>query len=220
MYKVVEKFVSINGEGMKSGELAVFIRFQKCNLRCSYCDTAWACTEDAPYEKMSSEDIVKYIASTKVKNVTLTGGEPLLQENLSILITEIAKIGNMHVEIETNGSQSLAYLSRMIARPSFTMDYKLPSSGMESEMDVENFDMLTKHDTLKFVCGSIEDLKKATVLIQKYGLLTNTNVYLSPVHDALPADKIVEYMIDHNLTGIRLQLQLHKFIWDPNLRGV
>ncbi len=110
---------------------------------------------------MSSEDIVKYIASTKVKNVTLTGGEPLLQENLSILITEIAKIGNMHVEIETNGSQSLAYLSRMIARPSFTMDYKLPSSGMESEMDIENFDMLTKHDTLKFVCGSIEDLKKS-----------------------------------------------------------
>jgi len=220
MFKVVEKFVSINGEGMKSGELAVFIRFQKCNLRCSYCDTAWACTEDAPYDEMSSEDIVEYIASTKVKNVTLTGGEPLLQDNLSILITEIAKIGNMHVEIETNGSQSLAYLSRMIARPSFTMDYKLPSSGMESEMDVENFDMLTKYDTLKFVCGSVEDLNKAAVLIQKHGLLTNTNVYFSPVHGALPADKIVEYMIDHNLTGIRLQLQLHKFIWDPNLRGV
>ncbi len=220
MFKVVEKFVSINGEGMRSGELAVFIRFQKCNLKCSYCDTAWACTEDAVYEDMAIEAITSYIASTGVKNVTLTGGEPLLQENLSILITEIAKLGNMYVEIETNGSKSLTYLSRMIARPSFTMDYKLPSSGMEKSMDLDNFDVLTKSDTLKFVCGSIEDLDKARELIKTYGLLTNTNVYLSPVHGSLSAEKIVEYMVKHNLNGIRLQLQLHKFIWNPEMRGV
>lgn len=220
MYKLVEKFVSINGEGMKSGELAAFIRFQKCNLTCSYCDTAWACTDDAPYENMTSEDIVAYIASTGVKNVTLTGGEPLLQENLSILITEIAKLGKMHVEIETNGSKSLAYLSRMISRPSFTMDYKLPSSGMESHMKLDNFDVLTKQDTLKFVCGSVSDLDKARHLIQTHGLLQNTNVYLSPVHGSISADAIVEYMVKHKLNGVRLQLQLHKFIWDPNKRGV
>ncbi|WP_430883756.1 putative 7-carboxy-7-deazaguanine synthase QueE [Fusibacter sp. JL216-2] len=220
MYRVVEKFVSINGEGMKSGELAVFIRFQKCNLRCSYCDTAWACTETADYVDMTSEDIVSYIAQTGVRNVTLTGGEPLLQDNLSLLITDISRLGNMHVEIETNGSKSLEYLSRMIARPSFTMDYKLPSSGMEDHMKVDNFEVLTKNDTLKFVCGSIEDLDVARAMIKKHGLLTNTNVYLSPVHSSISPEEIVDYMVKHNLNGVKLQLQLHKYIWDPNKRGV
>tara|TARA_Y100001933_G_C18923929_1_gene532241 strand:- start:435 stop:1097 length:663 start_codon:yes stop_codon:yes gene_type:complete len=220
MYKVVEKFVSINGEGMKSGELAVFIRFQKCNLKCSYCDTAWACTERADYVEMASQDIVDYIAQTGVKNVTLTGGEPLLQESLSLLITDIYKLGNMHVEIETNGSKSLEYLSRMIARPSFTMDYKLPSSGMEAFMKPENFEVLSKHDTLKFVCGTMEDLDVARNIIKKHGLLTSTNVYLSPVHSSISPEEIVAYMIKHNLNGIKLQLQLHKYIWDPNKRGV
>lgn len=220
MYKVVEKFVSINGEGMKSGELAVFIRFQKCNLTCSYCDTAWACTETADYDEMTSQEIVDFIAQTGVRNVTLTGGEPLLQDNLSLLITDISKLGNMHVEIETNGSKSLEYLSRMIARPSFTMDYKLPSSGMEAHMKPDNFEVLTKNDTLKFVCGSLEDLDVARTIIKKHGLLTNTNVYLSPVHSSISPEEIVAYMIKHNLNGIKLQLQLHKYIWDPNKRGV
>ena len=86
MFAVVEKFVSINGEGIRAGELAVFIRFRKCNLNCSYCDTKWANTESAEAEMMSAEDIARYIAETGVKNVTLTGGEPLLQENIYDLI--------------------------------------------------------------------------------------------------------------------------------------
>lgn len=220
MYKVVEKFVSINGEGMRSGELSAFIRFQRCNLSCSYCDTSWACTEDAPYELLSAEDITSYIESTGVKCVTLTGGEPLLQENLPILITEIAKIGNMHIEIETNGSQALDYLSRMIARPSFTMDYKLPSSGMEGSMEIENFGILTKHDTLKFVCGHERDLVRAAELIRQYGLIQSTNVYFSPVHGSIEPEAIVDFMIRERLNGVKLQLQLHKFIWDPDRRGV
>ena len=87
--KVVEKFVSINGEGQRAGELAVFIRFKGCNLRCSYCDTMWANESDCTYEEMSPKEIHTYIKSTGVKNVTLTGGEPLLQKDMEELLKEL-----------------------------------------------------------------------------------------------------------------------------------
>jgi 7-carboxy-7-deazaguanine synthase len=220
MYKVVEKFVSINGEGTKSGELAVFIRFQKCNLSCSYCDTQWACTENAPYTMMSSGEIVKFIEASGASNVTLTGGEPLLQTELENLLKAISQAGDYFVEIETNGSRSIGPLSQSPFRPSFTMDYKLPSSNMESHMDADNFNLLTWGDTLKFVCGSHQDLIRAKEIIDQYHLIGRTQIFFSPVFGKLSAEAIVSFMIDHKLSGVRVQLQMHKFIWDPNARGV
>ena len=102
-YKVAEKFVSINGEGKRAGQLAVFVRFAGCNLKCRYCDTMWANEPDASFDIMTDEQILSYILDTKVKNVTLTGGEPLLQNNISGLITLLIENG-IRVEIETNGS--------------------------------------------------------------------------------------------------------------------
>ena len=104
MYNVVEKFVSINGESKFAGQLAVFIRFRGCNLNCVYCDTKWANTADAPAEQMTKEEIYDYIKSTGVRNVTLTGGEPLLQKGIQELLEYLAKDKNIRIEIETNGS--------------------------------------------------------------------------------------------------------------------
>ena len=138
MFPVAEKFVSINGEGTRAGELAVFIRFTGCDLRCSYCDTMWANVPGADYDDLSAEEILSYVLSTGVTNVTLTGGEPLLQKELPVL-TDLLLSSGLRVEIETNGSQPIAALAERVCRPVFTMDYKLPSSGMEDKMCRENF---------------------------------------------------------------------------------
>lgn len=219
--QVAEVFSSINGEGNRAGETAVFIRFRGCNLRCSYCDTMWANEKDCPYNEMSPEEIDRYIRSTGIKNATLTGGEPLLQEEgqMRKLLALLLKDGNHRVEIETNGSIDLApYCGRF--RPVFTMDWKLPSSGQERSMRRENFSLLRKEDTVKFVCGSQEDLSRAEELIREYGLTDCCRVHISPVFGQLEAEEIVSFMLDNKMNDVRLQLQIHKVIWDPDRRGV
>lgn len=218
-YKVVEKFVSINGEGTKAGQLAVFIRFQGCNLKCSYCDTTWANEATAPYEWMTEEEIVTYILKEKVHNVTLTGGEPLLQKDIKILLERLAK-EPLWVEIETNGSVDITPFLDIENRPSMTMDYKLPSSNMEQFMCEKNFTLLQKKDTVKFVSGSRKDLEKAKEMIERYELTKRCHVYLSPVFGQIKPADMVEYMKENNMNGVNLQLQMHKFIWDPNKKGV
>ena len=142
-YKVVEKFISVNGEGPLSGQLVVFIRFAGCNLNCGYCDTTWANETDAIYKLMTTDDIYEYIKSTQIRNVTLTGGEPLLQEGIKDLLKILSIDKSIHIEIETNGSINLGKFSNTYNPPSFNMDYKLPASGMEGSMDLNNFAYLT-----------------------------------------------------------------------------
>ena len=219
MFKVVESFVSINGESTRAGELAVFIRFKGCNLNCSYCDTKWANETNAEYKNMSVNEICAFVKNTGVKNVTLTGGEPLLQNDVENLIEALISQGN-RVEIETNGSISLEKFALLKNRPVFTMDHKLPSSNMEKYMCLENFEFLNEHDTVKFVSGSIEDLKKAEEIMKKYNLVKKCHVYISPVFGRINPADIVDFMIKRNLNGVRVQLQLHKFIWEPDRRGV
>jgi 7-carboxy-7-deazaguanine synthase len=219
-FKVVEKFVSINGEGRRCGQLAIFIRFAGCNLNCSYCDTTWANEKNAPYDLMSSEEIYNYIKSTEVNNITLTGGEPLLQEGIVELLELLAKDKELHVEIETNGSVLLDTFSKEENPPSFTMDYKLPSSNMEKQMNLDNFKFLSKNDTVKFVSGSIEDLEKAKEIIDSFALVEKTNIYISPVFGQISLDNIVEFMKDNKMNDVNLQVQLHKIIWEPTKRGV
>ena len=219
MFEVVENFVSINGESTRAGELAVFVRFKGCNLHCSYCDTRWANEPDVEFQSMSADEICELVKNTGVKNVTLTGGEPLLQKEIEVLIDRLITQGN-RVEIETNGSVSLEKFALMKNRPVFTMDYKLPSSNMEKFMCMENFSFLNEHDTVKFVSGSTADLEKAVEIIEKYSLSEKCHVYISPVFDKIEPSEIVDFMIKKNWNGVRLQLQLHKFIWEPNRRGV
>jgi 7-carboxy-7-deazaguanine synthase len=124
------------------------------------------------------------------------------------------------VEIETNGSVSIDKLVFSAYRPVFTMDYKLPSSGMEEFMCKENFRLLCKHDTVKFVSGSMEDLERAAEIINEYKLDDRCHVFISPVFGEIEPADIVGFMEERNMNKVRLQLQLHKFIWEPTRRGV
>ena len=219
--RVAEKFISINGEGTRAGELAVFVRFTGCNLRCSYCDTMWANEPGCPYEEMSPAQICDYVRSTGIRNVTLTGGEPLLQKDMDKLIGLLISECGVRVEIETNGAVDLRPFAELPeGRPLFTMDYKLPSSGYENRMIAENFSVLEKEDTVKFVSGSRADLERAGEIIEKYGLLDRCHVYFSPVFGRIEPAEIVDFMLNKRMNKARIQIQMHKVIWDPNARGV
>ena len=219
MFQVAEKFVSINGESIRAGEPAVFIRFRGCNLCCGYCDTKWANAPDCPVTEMSAEDIVGYACGTGIINVTLTGGEPLLQKDLPELTDALISAGR-RVEIETNGSLPIEELACREIRPAFTLDYKLPSSGMESSMLTDNYRFLTDADAVKFVAGSREDLHRADDIIREFSLAEKCRVFISPVFGKLRPDEIVDHILANRMNDIKVQLQLHKFIWDPDMRGV
>lgn len=217
-FPVVEKFVSINGEGRCAGELAAFIRLRGCNLSCSYCDTRWANTEDAPVCQMTTAEICAYVAGAGTSNVTLTGGEPMGKAGMDELIAALYETAGVRVEVETNGSIDLTPFWRLPC--SFTVDYKLPDSGMEQAMCSANFEGIRQEDTVKFVAGSQRDLCRAKEIIEKYRLAGRTAVYLSPVFGRIEPKEMVEFMIENQMYDVRLQIQMHKVIWDPEKRGV
>ena len=219
-YKVVEKFVSINGEARRAGELACFIRFAGCNLNCSYCDTSWANERNAPYEILSEEEIYEFIKNSNVKNVTLTGGEPLLQENIKRLITMLSKDKELNIEIETNGAVDISDFIGIGDNVTFTVDYKLPASGMEEKMCRNNYELLRDKDTVKFVVSDNNDLDRTYEIINKYKLDKRLQVYLGASFGMISNEDIVKYMIEHNMNSVRIQLQLHKYIWNPDKKGV
>lgn len=218
-YPLVEKFISINGEGPKAGMLAAFIRLKGCNLQCNYCDTTWANVADCPCEETSAEELISWLKQEKISRVTLTGGEPLLTPDVDQLIENLGQAGAL-IEIETNGSIDLKPFDKLVHRPAFTMDYKCPGSGMESRMKTGNFSLLRKQDTVKFVVSDIRDLHCAYEITREYRLTDRCKVYLSPVFGRIDPKDIVTFMQEHHWNDVHLQLQLHKFIWDPAERGV
>ncbi len=220
IYKVVETFISINGEGQHAGELALFIRFAGCNLNCNYCDTRWANQPDVVYQEMTETEIKALVTDSGVRNVTLTGGEPLLQPGMYQLLETIGSLPDIRIEIETNGSVDIGPYMTLIRRPAFTLDYKLPGSGMEAGMNTENYRYLTKEDTVKFVISDKADLTRAREIIEQYQLEGRCGIYYSPVFGRIQPAEIVDDMIEHRLNGVHMQLQMHKFIWDPEQRGV
>lgn len=219
-YNVAETFLSINGEGTHAGQLAFFIRLAGCNLSCVYCDTKWALNPSAGKQQLTAEELLELVEESGSKNVTVTGGEPMIQPGIDSLLALLCEEPERYVEVETNGSVDLSPYLGQEHRPSFTMDYKLSASGMESAMCLSNLPALTKQDTVKFVCGSKADVLRAWEIIQQYRLQETTRVYLSPVFGAIEAADIVELMKEHNMNQVTLQLQLHKYIWDPNQQGV
>ena len=215
--RVIEKFVSINGEGLKQGELATFIRFEGCNLRCSYCDTKYSFINPV-YKDENIEDIIKYIEEQNINNITLTGGEPLLQDDLFELVKRLSILG-YNVEIETNGSIDIKKYKEL-KNVSLTLDYKLPISNMEKYMNLNNYNYIDKNDSVKFVCGDYNDLVRMKEIIDKYDLIKKTNCLVSPVFKKINLEDIVKFMMDNNLNCLKYCLQIHKFIWDPDKRGV
>ena len=217
--RVVEKFVSINGEGQRAGEPAAFVRFQGCNLCCSWCDTKWANVPDCPYEEMSPAEVAAWADETGITNVTLTGGEPLLQKEMGELLPLLLADKKHRVEIETNGSVDIAPFCEK-DRPAFTLDYKLPGSGCEARMNTANYGLLRSEDTVKFVIGSREDLERAKEIMEQYGLIGRCQVYLSPVFGQIEPAEMAAFLTEHRMNGVRMQIQIHKVISDPEKRGV
>ena len=216
-FNVIEKFVSVNGEGTRAGQLTAFVRFAGCNLRCSYCDSAYSYEEDI-YEVMTEDEIVSYVDSTGVRNVTLAGGEPLCQPGIQYLVELLCR--NHSVEIETNGSLPVWQLALMDPRPILTLDYKTESSGMEDENMLGNYRYLEAQDSVKFVVGNVGELEKALVICERFNLWERCNVLFSPQWGNIEPVDIVNFMKAHTLNDARLNLQIHKFIWDPDMRGV
>lgn len=246
--KVVEIFNSIDGEGKRAGELTTFIRLFGCNLRCTYCDTPYGYEQQddvEPYKEMSITEIIQECEKYKTKNITLTGGEPLIHNDVQYLLRALSE-NNYNVNVETNGSVPIKKYFNVDGTPKsgyenvwFTVDYKCPISGMENKMDMDNFSVskyLYKNVVYKFVIGSLQDLQKATDIIQNYifklgGVDTGSRkdyhnvVYISPVFGKIEPREIVEYLqntpeLMNEYTPVRVQLQLHKFIWPPEKRGV
>lgn len=212
---VIEKFISIEGEGLFQGYPTVFIRFSGCNLNCSYCDTYYS-HEFNQGIKTKHNEIIEYVLSTKIKRVTLTGGEPLLQSNINELINNLDKYGII-VNIETNGSIDISHINKN-KNTVITMDYKLPSSGMTVFMREENINILKNSDVLKFVCSNKNDLDIALNIIKIYN--PKCNIIFSPVFEKINPVDIVNFLIDNKLNNCKLQLQIHKIIWNPNMRCV
>ena len=220
-YRVAEHFASINGESARAGEPAYFVRFTGCNLQCSYCDTAWANSPDASFTPMTAEEILQAIRNSGLRDVTLTGGEPLLQEGMKELLSVLLEEEDLRIEIETNGSVDLQPFTDLNGkRPVFTLDYKLPGSGMENFMNTANYRLLQKEDAVKFVVSDQADLERAAEIIGEYALNERCQVFLSPVFGKIDPETIVQFMLSRRMNGTRLNLQLHKIIWDPDRRGV
>lgn len=281
---VVERFVSINGEGPRAGRLAAFIRFAGCNLACSWCDTAWANVGNCEHENLTPAKLVEWVAGSGAACVTLTGGEPTLQPGLPALIGALCQSGVWGlrgklprvVEVETNGAVDLAELAALRAelegaaglgaldldeacssvaaadsgsanamagaadsgsadastgtatrkacdlptQVCFTVDCKMPSSGMTAEMLPSNYSLLRRGDAVKFVVASREDLECALGVIEKHDLCSRCEVFFSPVFSCIEPSQIVDFMQEHGLANVRLQLQLHKIIWPGQEKGV
>jgi len=220
-YQVVESFSSVKGEGVKAGELAYFVRFAGCNLNCSYCDTKWANTADVAFQWQTKEQIYENIKASGIKNVTLTGGEPLLQKGIEVLLDFLDQDDQIEVEIETNGSVDLAMFKKQAYKQIvFTMDYKLEGSQMEKHMYLPNLNALTKEDVVKFVVSTSKELEHVVRIIEEYALIEKCHILLSPVYGKIEPLEIVDFMKARQLNGVRVQLQMHKIIWNPEERGV
>lgn len=217
--KVVEIFQSIDGEANRCGYLTNFIRLAGCNLRCSYCDTHYALNKTDGID-MTIDAILKKL-NKNIKNVTLTGGEPLWDfHNASLLLESLIKEG-FNLSIETNGSIDLEKYIKLFPTASFVVDYKSPSSNMEKSMNLNNFNILREIDCVKFVVGSILDLEKMVQIYDSTNLKNgSTEIFVSPIFNKIEPKEIVEFLLEHNLQNIRLQIQMHKVIWDPMMKGV
>ena len=235
-FPVAEQFVSVNGEGLASGQPAAFIRFAGCNLDCAYCDTRWANGPDAvaAAQARSADELVDWVRNAGVSAVTLTGGEPLLQAGLPGLVRQLLAVSEprpLRVEVETNGSCSVAALVRLRDEAAtaglpgslhLTVDWKTPAAGADAcgRMLPEAFAKLDERDAVKFVVGSVEDVAFAGERATGAGLFERCAVLVSPVWDSVSPADVADALQRFGLHDARVQLQLHKIIWPNASRGV
>lgn len=220
--RVIEIFGSIDGEGKRTGQLATFIRLAGCNLRCIYCDTKYS-FDYKNGKEMSISKICNECKKIGYRNITLTGGEPLMDmEQAKLLISSLC-INGFQVNIETNGSIDLKPLIELRKVTGydffFTVDYKTKYSCMNGRMNKDSFKYLDyKKDIVKCVVASEDDMVDALKYLDS--LNKKFSIWFSPVFGVIEPVQIVNFMKDKKREDITCQIQLHKIIWDPNERGV
>jgi 7-carboxy-7-deazaguanine synthase len=210
--KVCEIFTSIQGESSYAGMPCTFIRLTGCNLRCSYCDTSYAYYEG---RELTEDEIMTEVRRGGIDLVEITGGEPLLQKEVSHLIERLLDKGYT-VLVETNGSQSIKEIDK---RAIVILDIKTPGSGMSEEMDFSNLDFMKSYDEVKFVITSRGDYEWSKGIIQRYKLMEKCHLLYSPAFRALPPKNLARWMINDGL-NIRLNLQLHKYIFSSEHKEI
>jgi 7-carboxy-7-deazaguanine synthase len=210
--QVCETFYSLMGESTLAGLPAFFIRLTGCNLRCRYCDTAYAYEGG---ETVSLEALVAAAQNHPGRLVLVTGGEPLLQAETLPLLTALADLG-FTTFLETNGSRPIGAVDHRVHR---VLDVKCPGSGMAAHNTWENLDLLTPRDEVKFVVSHREDFTWALEVIRQHRLATRLPVLISPVFGAVPPREPAVWILESGLP-LRLNLQLHKYLWGPEARGV
>ena len=229
---ITEIFKSIQGEGTRAGLPCIFVRLTGCNLRCTWCDTAYAFYGG---KKMSAEEVLARVdelagrrtvgpgAEAAVPLVELTGGEPLLQEEIHALVKDLMAAGYT-VMIETSGERFVGRLPKEVIK---IVDVKCPDSGEPDTFDMTNLGELTKNDEVKFVLSTRRDYEFARDFTRQHGLTGRVReVLFSPVFEdpegkwpGLEPRLLAEWILADGL-AVRLGLQLHKFIWDPAAKGV
>ncbi len=207
-----EIFYSIQGESSKTGMPCVFIRLTYCNIRCSYCDSEYAFYEG---NEMLFDEILDRIKSYNCNLIEITGGEPLFQENCIEFMNLLLNI-NYEVMLETSGSLSVEKVDKRIKK---IIDFKCPSSKMEKKNFWENVNYISNNDEIKFVIGNKSDYNWAKTKILEFDLLNKSSILMSVIFGKLQLVELAEWILKDKLK-IRLQIQLHKYIWEPETRGV
>lgn len=210
--KICEIFSSIQGESSYAGFPCTFVRLTGCNLRCTYCDTQYAYSEGS---ELSEEDIISRVSNAGFNLVEITGGEPLLQKEVYPLIERLIEEGYT-VLVETNGSQGIRDIDR---RAVVILDIKTPSSGMHEEMDLSNLDNIKNKDEVKFVITGSADYEWSKDIIHKFRLANRSGILLSPAYGILAPKDLAKWMLQDRIKA-RLNLQIHKYMFDPAKRGV
>ena len=210
---VNEIFCSIQGESTYTGLPCVFVRLTGCNMRCTYCDTAYAYNEGRP---MQISEILQAIGALNCRTVEITGGEPLLQDETPKLISRLLQ-KEYRVLMETNGSFDIRVTDSRCVR---IMDVKCPGSGEHDKCDLRNLRYLEERDQIKFVIGDRQDYEYGKDLLNVIPSDISTgNLLFSPVRDKLTPAELADWILEDRLE-VRLHLQLHKVIWPEIERGV
>ncbi len=210
--KINEIYRSIQGESSYAGLACIFVRLTYCNLRCSYCDTEYAFYEGTDY---SIDQVLQKVESFDCPLVEITGGEPLLQEEVYALMDDLVA-RNYTVLLETGGSVEVGRVNFKVIK---ILDLKCPSSGESHRNLYSNLAKLQSQDEVKFVIGDREDYLWAKKTLEEHRLPHRCLVLFSTVFEKLLPQQLAQWLLEDNLR-VRLQLQLHKYIWDPEARGV
>ncbi|HVQ41620.1 MAG TPA: radical SAM protein [Vicinamibacterales bacterium] len=213
MLTVFEIYESIQGESTHAGRPCVFVRLAACDLRCAWCDTPYAFSGGT---KKSVDDVLKEVGAFGARVVEITGGEPMLQREVTVLMQRLLDAGH-EVLLETGGHIPLDDVPEAVVA---IVDVKCPGSGESAKMHWPNLEQLSPHDEVKFVIADRVDFEYACDVVKRYDLTARAAAVLfSPVHGALKPDELARWILAARIP-VRLQLQQHKYIWDPSTRGV